>query len=61
MNELHGKAAELRALHTPGDPLVLPNAWDAASARMVVEEGFMAAATSSFATASILGYDDGEH
>jgi 2-methylisocitrate lyase-like PEP mutase family enzyme len=29
------KAATLRALHLPGDPLVLPNAWDAASARIV--------------------------
>ena len=54
------KADELRALHVPGKPLVLPNAWDAASARMVVEAGFPVVATSSFATATILGYDDGE-
>jgi 2-methylisocitrate lyase-like PEP mutase family enzyme len=53
-------AATLRALHVPGQPLVLPNAWDAASARMVEEAGFRAVATSSFATATILGYDDGE-
>jgi 2-methylisocitrate lyase-like PEP mutase family enzyme len=54
------QAATLRALHVPGEPLVLPNAWDAASARMVESARFPAVATSSFATASILGYDDGE-
>lgn len=53
-------ATTLRALHVPGSPVVLPNAWDAASARMVEEAGFPAVATSSFATATILGYDDGE-
>jgi 2-methylisocitrate lyase-like PEP mutase family enzyme len=54
------KAATLRALHAPGDPLVLPNAWDAASARIVEAAGFPVVATSSLATARILGYDDGE-
>ncbi|GAB2656284.1 isocitrate lyase/PEP mutase family protein [Kribbella swartbergensis] len=53
-------ATTLRDLHVPGTPVVLPNAWDAASARMVEEAGFPAVATSSFATATILGYDDGE-
>jgi 2-methylisocitrate lyase-like PEP mutase family enzyme len=53
-------ATRLRDLHVPGTPVVLPNAWDAASARMVEEAGFPAVATSSFATATILGYDDGE-
>jgi 2-methylisocitrate lyase-like PEP mutase family enzyme len=53
-------AAALRALHVPGDPLVLPNAWDAASARMVEAAGFPVVATSSNATAAILGYADGE-
>src|SRR5919108_613194 len=56
----HEKAATLRTLHVAGDPLVLPNAWDAASARMVEAAGFPVVATSSFATAAILGYDDGE-
>jgi 2-methylisocitrate lyase-like PEP mutase family enzyme len=54
------KAATLRALHVAGDPLVLPNAWDAASARMVEAAGFPVVATSSAATAVILGFDDGE-
>jgi 2-methylisocitrate lyase-like PEP mutase family enzyme len=34
------KAATVRALHVPGDPLVLPNTWDAAPARMVEAAGF---------------------
>ncbi|MGW4642855.1 isocitrate lyase/PEP mutase family protein [Sphaerisporangium sp. NPDC004334] len=54
------KAAELRALHVPGRPLVLPNVWDAASARAVVEAGFPAVATGSAAVAPVLGYADGE-
>lgn len=54
------KAATLRALHVPGDPLVVPNAWDAASAAMVTDAGFPVVATSSAATASVLGYADGE-
>lgn len=53
-------ASTLRALHVPGTPLVLTNAWDAASARMVEAAGFPAVATSSAATAAVLGYDDGE-
>lgn len=56
----YDKGATLRALHVPSTPLVLPNAWDAASARMVEGAGFPVVATSSFATAEILGYDDGE-
>lgn len=54
------RAAELRALHRPGDPLILPNAWDAASARVVEAAGFPAVATSSAAVAEALGYADGE-
>ena len=54
------RADTLRSLHVAGDPLVLPNAWDAASARMVEKAGFPVVATSSFATAGILGYEDGE-
>jgi 2-methylisocitrate lyase-like PEP mutase family enzyme len=53
-------AARLRALHVKGEPLILPNAWDAASAASVESAGFKVVATSSFATARILGYDDGE-
>jgi 2-methylisocitrate lyase-like PEP mutase family enzyme len=54
------KAERLRDLHVPGRPLVLPNAWDVASARLVVEAGFPVVATSSAAVAWSLGYDDGQ-
>jgi 2-methylisocitrate lyase-like PEP mutase family enzyme len=54
------KAQTFRALHVPGDPLVLPNAWDAASARLVEAAGFPVVATSSNAMADVLGYPDGE-
>lgn len=53
-------AATLRALHTGPGLLVLPNAWDAASARAVAKAGFPAVATSSGAVARSLGYKDGE-
>ena len=53
-------AATLRALHVPGRPLLLPNAWDAASALLVEQAGFPAVATSSAAVAESLGYQDGE-
>ncbi|KAB8195711.1 isocitrate lyase/phosphoenolpyruvate mutase family protein [Nonomuraea phyllanthi] len=54
------KAGTLRALHVPGDPVVLPNVWDAVSAGAVREAGFPAVATSSAAVANVLGYEDGE-
>lgn len=53
-------ADRLRALHAPGKLLVLPNAWDAASARLVEEAGAQAIATSSAAVAWAHGYADGE-
>ncbi|WP_410641029.1 isocitrate lyase/phosphoenolpyruvate mutase family protein [Amycolatopsis sp. lyj-346] len=53
------KAGLLRELHH-GKPLVLPNAWDEASAELVVEAGFPVVATSSAAVADALGHEDGE-
>lgn len=53
-------AEALRALHVPGKPLFLPNAWDADTARLVEEAGFPVVATSSVAVAAALGYPDGE-
>jgi len=53
-------AERLRSLHVPGQPLVLPNAWDAASARAVEAAGFAAVATSSAALVASLGFEDGE-
>ncbi|GAA3542181.1 isocitrate lyase/phosphoenolpyruvate mutase family protein [Amycolatopsis ultiminotia] len=53
-------AEALRALHVPGKPLVLPNAWDADTARLVEAAGFPVVATSSAAVAAALGRPDGE-
>ncbi|WP_326767319.1 isocitrate lyase/phosphoenolpyruvate mutase family protein [Streptomyces sp. NBC_01591] len=56
-------ASVLRTLHhgrTPGDPLVVPGPWDAASARVFVDAGFPALATPSAGVAASLGYEDGE-
>jgi 2-methylisocitrate lyase-like PEP mutase family enzyme len=47
------KAQTLRELHVPGDPLVLPNVSDAASARLVEAAGFPVVATSSNAMADL--------
>ncbi|MFF3884852.1 isocitrate lyase/phosphoenolpyruvate mutase family protein [Streptomyces sp. NPDC001914] len=58
-----GGAGRFRALHhgrVPGDPLVLPGPWDAASARVFADQGFPALATPSAGVAASLGYADGE-
>ena len=54
------KAEELRKLHRGPRMLVLPNAWDVASARVVEELGYPAIATSSAGVAFSLGYPDGQ-
>lgn len=54
------KAEELRKLHHGPRILVLPNAWDVASARIVEELGYPAIATSSAGVAFSLGYPDGQ-
>jgi 2-methylisocitrate lyase-like PEP mutase family enzyme len=57
---LANRAAALRALHAGPDPLVLPNAWDVASALAVERAGAKAVATTSSGVAATLGYPDGE-
>ncbi|MFI6406800.1 isocitrate lyase/phosphoenolpyruvate mutase family protein [Streptomyces sp. NPDC050548] len=59
-NILRDRALAFRALHVPGRPLVLPNAWDAASARIVEEAGAAAVATTSAGLAWALGVADGD-
>jgi 2-methylisocitrate lyase-like PEP mutase family enzyme len=54
------QAVALRRLHTSGRPLVLTNAWDVATARLVAKAGFPAVATSSGAIAATLGYEDND-
>src|SRR4029453_5860851 len=48
------------ALHVPGDPLVLFNAWDAGSAQAVAKSGAKAIATGSASVAMANGFGDGE-
>ncbi|MFI5749163.1 isocitrate lyase/phosphoenolpyruvate mutase family protein [Streptomyces sp. NPDC051644] len=55
------KAQSLRSLHIPGRPSILPNAWDAASARVVADAGAPAIATTSAGIAWSLGQGDGDH
>jgi 2-methylisocitrate lyase-like PEP mutase family enzyme len=58
--DLQGRCDLLRSLHRPGDPLLLPNAWDVATARAVVAAGFPVVATTSGGVAATLGYEDHE-
>jgi 2-methylisocitrate lyase-like PEP mutase family enzyme len=55
------KTDKLRALHHAPEILVLPNAWDCASARIFEELGFPALATTSAGVAFSLGYADGQN
>jgi 2-methylisocitrate lyase-like PEP mutase family enzyme len=55
------KALRLLELHHASQPLVLINAWDAASAAMVEHCGLPAVATSSAALANALGFPDGQY
>src|SRR5690348_5735303 len=56
VNEL---ADRFRALHVPGDPLLLPNPWDLGSARVLAALGYQALATTSSGFAATLGRLDG--
>lgn len=47
------------ALHAAGEPLLLPNCWDAASARLWQESGARAVATASAAVSWSRGHADG--
>ena len=55
------KAETFRKLHDGSKLLVLPNAWDVASARLYEAAGFSAIATTSAGVAWTLGYPDGEN
>ena len=60
MSDQHALASRLRALHVPGDPLILVNVWDVAGARVVAASGAKAIATASYAISASLGLPDGE-
>ena len=51
--------ARFRALHVPGDPLLMPNPWDEGSAKALATLGFAALATTSSGFAATSGLVDG--
>jgi 2-methylisocitrate lyase-like PEP mutase family enzyme len=53
------KATRFKALHQGSGVFVIPNPWDAGSARILAGLGFQALATSSGASAGVLGRRDG--
>lgn len=55
------QAIQFRQLHRGPNVLILPNAWDVASARIFEDAGFPAIATTSAGIAYSLGYADGQH
>ncbi|SFP44038.1 2-Methylisocitrate lyase, PEP mutase family [Amycolatopsis arida] len=54
------RLATFRALHSADQPLVLPNAWDHASAAALLAAGFPAVGTTSLGVAAANGLPDGE-
>jgi 2-methylisocitrate lyase-like PEP mutase family enzyme len=55
----HEKAMAFQALHEGPEAFLIPNPWDAGSARILAGLGFRALATSSAASAAVLGRRDG--
>ena len=53
-------AQRFQRLHVKGDPVVLFNAWDAGSAKIVAASGARAIATGSWSVAAAQGYEDGQ-
>lgn len=53
-------AENFLSLHLPGRPLLMPNAWDAGSAKLLASLGFPALATTSSGYAATLGRLDGQ-
>jgi 2-methylisocitrate lyase-like PEP mutase family enzyme len=60
MTDVAFRAQAFRRLHEPGPLLLLPNAWDAASARLTEAAGALAIATTSAGVAWAHGYPDGD-
>jgi 2-methylisocitrate lyase-like PEP mutase family enzyme len=58
-SEQHSKAVAFRDLHLQGDAFVMPNPWDAGTARLLSELGFVALGTTSAGLAHALGRPDG--
>jgi len=60
MASFPASAEAFRALHQPGNPLVLTNIWDVGSAKAVAAAGVPALATGSWGVAAAQGFSDGE-
>jgi len=60
MESQTNKAIQFRQLHRGPGVLILPNAWDVASARIFEDAGFPSIATTSAGIAFSLGYPDGQ-
>ena len=58
--EQRKKAEAFRSMHTAEGVVLLPNIWDAATARIVEESGFAAVATTSAGIAFAQGFPDGQ-
>jgi 2-methylisocitrate lyase-like PEP mutase family enzyme len=60
MNEIeqHARGAAFKALHLINDAFIMPNAWDAGSARVLAAEGFAAIGTTSAGIAFAAGLPD---
>lgn len=54
------KAREFAAMHVPGEPLVIYNAWDVGSAKAAADAGAKAVGTGSWSVAAANGFEDGE-
>jgi 2-methylisocitrate lyase-like PEP mutase family enzyme len=59
MSDQADKASRFLTLHRPGNPLLLPNPWDAGSAKILASLGYEALATTSSGHAATLGRLDG--
>lgn len=61
MSDQVTKAQAFKALHVPGNPIILFNVWDAGTAKAVAASGAKALATGSWSVAAAHGFEDGEH
>jgi 2-methylisocitrate lyase-like PEP mutase family enzyme len=55
------KAEQFKALHKQGDPVILYNAWDPGSAKVIAGAGAKAIATGSYSVAGAMGFEDREN
>ena len=60
MANVPGMSQAFLDLHVPGSPLLMPNAWDAGSAKILASLGYQAVATTSSGYAATLGRFDGD-